>query len=62
MKKGALNAYSKGQMNALIFESGAVSSNLVLVEEGYVLQDSYTAVPFGGDTITQLIAGVLDLD
>lgn len=60
-KKGALNAYSKGQTNVLIFESGAISSNLVVVDDGYVLQETYTAAPFGGDTITEMIAGVLDL-
>ena len=59
-KKGALNAYSKGQMNTLIFESGAISSNFVVVDDGYVLQETHTAAPFGGDTITDMIASVLD--
>jgi actin-related protein len=35
-KKGLLHAYSHGLSNAMIFESGAISSSLVVVEDGYV--------------------------
>ena len=35
-KKGLLHAYSQGLSNAMIFESGAVSSSLIIVEDGYV--------------------------
>jgi len=36
-----------------------VSSNFVVVDDGYVLQETYTAAPFGGDTITEMVASVL---
>lgn len=35
-KKGLLHAYSQGMNSALIFESGAISSSLVVIEDGYV--------------------------
>lgn len=59
-KKGLLHSYSKGLTNSMIFESGAMSSSLVVVEDGYVHQQTFTATPFGGDTITEMISEILD--
>lgn len=59
-KKGLLHAYSKGLSNAMVVESGAISSSIVVVEDGYVHQKTFTATPFGGDTITDMISEILD--
>jgi hypothetical protein len=58
-KKAILQTYSKGLTSALVFESGALTTSLVAVEDGYVHQETYNAVPFGGDTITDMIGGIL---
>lgn len=60
MKKGLMHAYSKGLTSALVFESGAVSSSVIVIEDGYVHQETYNAIPFGGDTITEMISEILE--
>lgn len=58
-KKAMLSLYSCGKSNGVVLDSGAYSTTLTPIEEGYVLQQGITSSNFGGEDITRLLVELL---
>lgn len=55
LKKSLLSLYACGKTNGAILDSGAHTTSLSTVEEGYFVPEGYSTVNFGGEKITDRI-------
>lgn len=54
-KKAMLSMYSCGKSNGVVLDSGAFSTTLTPIEEGYAIQQGVMTSSYGGEDITRLL-------
>ena len=58
-KKAMLSMYSCGKSNGVVLDSGAFSTTLTPIEEGYAIQQGVMTSSYGGEDITRLLSAEL---